>query len=79
MAVRDHQEGQPEVSLTDLLMVMIIMMTRMMMVMLMTKMMMIIIISSTDPLANIIRKRSQRTKAMDTWSWLDQDEDEEER
>ena len=43
MAVRDHQEGQPEVSLTDLLMVMIIMMTRMKMVMLMTKMMMIII------------------------------------
>ena len=79
MAVRDHQEGQPEVSLTDLLMVMIIMMTRMMMATLMTKMMMIIIISSTDPLANIIRKRSQRTKAMDTWSWLDEDEDEEER
>ena len=43
MAVRDHQEGQPEVSLTDLLMVMIIMMTRMKMVMLMTKMMITII------------------------------------
>ena len=43
MAVRDHQEGQPEVSLTDLLMVMSIMVTRMMMVMLMAKMMMIII------------------------------------
>ena len=39
----DHQAGQPEVSLTDLLMVMIIMMTRMKMVMLMTKMMIIII------------------------------------
>ena len=78
MAVSDHQVGQPEVSLTDLLIVMIIMMTRMMMVK-MTKMMIVIIISSTDPLANIIRKRSQRTKAMDTWSWLDQDEDEEER
>ena len=43
MAVRDHQAGQPEVSFTDLLMVMLIMMTRIMMVMLMTKMMMIII------------------------------------
>ena len=98
MAVSDHQAGQPEVSLTDLLMVMSIMVTRMMMVMLMAKMMMIIIISltyplaypdgeddddhnmsSTYPLANIIRKRSQRTKAMDTWSWLDQDEDEDDR
>ena len=43
MAVRDHQAGQPEVSLTDLLMVMTIMMSMTMMVMLMTKMMMIII------------------------------------
>ena len=43
MAVSDHQAGQPEVSLTDLLMVMSIMVTRMMMVMLMAKMMMIII------------------------------------